>query len=169
MLHVSFFLFCLLVAANSSQAEVGLFHRNTAKWETATKRQKPALLHLPLVIAQADQQVQPSRTYTMREGYEAGKKAAFQNRRNGDFFGGFACGFITNLIGTGILWKATDGEEVPFYLTMDFRDKGSDYTTGFKEGYKEQSKREKRSARLSGGLTGTATIVLLVIVSNDWQ
>lgn len=76
----------LLVAANSLQAEVGLFHRKVAKWETATERQTPALLHLPIVIAQANNP--PIRTYTMREGYEDGKKAAIKPRATGAFVGG---------------------------------------------------------------------------------
>ena len=161
MLRVSLFSFCLLVAANSSQAEVGFFHRKVAQWETATEGQRPALLHLPIVIAQADRSVPPIRTYTMREGYEAGKKSAFQNADNGSFLSGCACGFLTGLIGTAILWKVTDGDEPPFYLTMDFQDKGPDYATGFKEGYKEQRKGDKRKARLLGGFVGTALSLML--------
>ena len=154
MLRVSLFSFCLLVASNNSQAEVGLFLQNTAEG------QKPALLHLPIVIAQAGQ-VQQICTYTMREGYEAGKKAAFQDADNSSFLSGCACGFLTGLIGTAILWKVTDGDEPPFYLTMDFQDKGPDYATGFKEGYKEQRKGDKRKARLLGGFVGTALSLML--------
>ena len=166
MLRIFLFLFCLLVAANSSLAEVGLFHRKAAPWETATEGQNPALLHLPIVIAQANNP--PIRTYTMREGYEAGKKAAIRPRAGGEFLGGFVCGCFTGLIGTGVLWKMTDGNEVPFHLTIDFREKGLDYETGFREGYKEQSKREKRGERFNGGLMGTAVGVMVLLVANVW-
>ena len=135
----------LSVTASSSQAAVGfhvgnghaLSHKNiadtrfTALSKTVTEGQKFDLLRMPIVIAQADQQTQQGRVYTLVDGYAAGKIVAEGRDTTGSFVGGLACGFLTGLIGTGILWGVTGGDDTPIYLMANVQGKGSAYSVGF--------------------------------------
>ena len=171
----------LSVATISSHAAVGFYvanghgtsHENIANtrvialWKTATVEQKLDLLRMPLVMAQAGQQTQQSHVYSMTDGYTAGKMAAKGRSTGYNFVGGLACGFLTGLIGTGILWGVTSGDDVPSHLKTNFQDKGADYSMGFIQGYKERTKQKKRRARLGGGLLGTAGAVVLLLSINN--
>lgn len=106
------------------------------------------------------------REYTMADGYTDGRIAAESRSTGGSFGGGLVCGVLTGLIGTGILWGATGGDEVPMDLISSYHSKGSDYAMGFANGYKEVTKQRKRGARLGGGLLGTAAFVMLFLVGN---
>ena len=170
----------LSVAASSSRAAVGfhvangraLPHENIADtsvialWETMAEGQRLDLLRMPLVLAQAGQQTQQGRVYTWNDGYIAGKIAAEDRGTAGSFVGGLTCGLLTGLIGTGILWGVTGGDDASLHLNANVRGKGVDYSTGFTQGYKERTKQKKRNARLGGGLLGTAGIVLLILSAN---
>ena len=120
-----------------------------------------------LLMAQADQPrpVQPH--YTMTEGYIDGKIAAEGRGTAGSFLGGFTCGILTGLVGTGILWGITRGDSPPYELKAKIRSKGTDYREGFIQGYKERTKQKKRGARLGGGLLGTAGILALIFSASD--
>ncbi len=122
-------------------------------------------LPIPLVTAQAGKQTQQSRVYSMADGFNDGRVAAEGRGTAGSFVGGFACGFFTGLIGTGILWGVTGGDDVPIHLmgSSVVQEKGSNYSMGFSQGYKERTKQKKRGARLGGGLLGSATILILII------
>ena len=165
--------FCLWVAASGVHAAVG-FHaakghvshrtddRLPSLWNrTAEGRQASSLL-TPVLLAQTDQQTQAS-VYTLADGYTEGKILAEDLSTGGHFLGGFACGFLSGLIGTGILWGVTGGDDVPLHLNPDIEGKGSDYSMGFLRGYKERTKQKKRGARLGGGLLGTAGFVLVYL------
>ncbi len=119
-----------------------------------------------IVIAQAGQTATPQRTYTMADGYTEGRMAAEGRNTGGSFGGGLVCGLLTGLIGTGVLWGVTGGDEVPMSLASSYQDKGSDYTMGFANGYKERTQQKKRGARLGGGLLGTAAFVLILASGN---
>lgn len=171
----------LAVTTSSSQAAVGfhvenghvLSHKNiadtrfTALSKTVAEGQKFDLLRMPLVIAQAGQQTQQGRVYTMADGYTDGRIVAEGRGTTGSFVGGLACGFLTGLIGTGVLWGVTGGDDIPLHLNANIRGKGSDYSMGFMQGYKERTKQKKRGARLGGGLLGTAGFVLLLLSANN--
>ena len=118
-------------------------------------------------VAQASQQTQQSRHYTLADGYTAGKITAEGMSTTGPFLGGFACGFLTGLIGTGILWGVTGGDDVPFHLYSEIQEKGSDFSIGFVNGYIERTKQKKRGARLGGGLLGTAGFLVLFLSATN--
>ena len=167
--------FSLSVAASSSQAAVGFHFANGDALsngritvtslldlrKSADSRIELDYLRMPLVVAQAGQQTQQVPVYTMADGYVAGRITAEDMSTFGHFLGGFACGFLTGLIGTGVLWGVTGGDDFPLHLNPNVQEKGSDYSMGFMKGYKERTKQEKRGARLDGGLLGTAGFLVL--------
>ncbi len=118
-------------------------------------------------LAQASQQTQQGSLYTIADGYTAGRITAEGMSTTGHFLGGFACGFLTRLIGTGILWGVTGGDDVPFHLNSEIQEKGSDFSIGFVNGYIERTKQKKRGARLGGGLLGTAGFLVLFVSLSD--
>ena len=128
---------------------------------------KKAPVSMSLVLAQAGQAVEQKPTYTMIDGYTEGKFLAEDISTDGYSTGALVCGFFTGLIGTGIMWAVTDGNDVPIEMIPDIQAKGSDYAMGFTKGYKERTKKRKRGAVMKGGLVGTAGIIFLVVANNS--
>lgn len=163
----------LLIAANGAQAAVG-FRVENLKQVAQDGRTTRVLRYCEwqdeqLRLFQLSQAVQgqtEGRVYTMADGYIAGRLAAENRDTAGSFVGGLAVGFLTGLIGTGILWGLTDGDDVPHYLMSSYQGKGLDYSVRFMSGYKERTKQKKRGARLGGGLLGTIAFLVLYHSAN---
>ena len=169
--------FSLLVAASVSQAAVG-FHvapRHVWSQEKVTVTSLRTLrgvtegvgldyLHMPLLIAQAGQQSEQGRIYTLADGYTAGRIAAQDLSTKDHVLQGILGGMLTGPIAPGILWGVTRGDDVPLQLHPDVQEKGSDYSMGFVKGYKERTKQKKRGARLGGGLLGAVVLFWML-----WQ
>jgi len=73
------------------------------------------------------------------------------------------------LIGAGILWGLTEGDDLPTDLMILHKEKGSEYLMGFMSGYKERTKQKKRGVRLSGGILGTVTTVIIFLYSSGGE
>ncbi|MFC1485745.1 hypothetical protein ACFL55_01810 [Candidatus Latescibacterota bacterium] len=120
-----------------------------------------------IILAQVGEPVSPSPVFTMSEGYMAGRITAEGRSTTGSFVGGLFCGMLTGLIGTGILWGVTQGDDVPIQFISTYQGKGTDYSMGFINGYRERTKEKKRGARLGGGLLGTAAFLVFFLSGSE--
>jgi len=150
----------LALTAVSVQGAAGFVPptQNTQATSLADQWQVPVSAYAlrGVVLAQAGGPAAAQGAYSKADGYTAGQLAAESRGTAGSLGGGFVCGFVVPVIGPGVLWTVTRGDEVPAYLAGSYEGKGSDYSNGFADGYGDRTKQKKRGARLGGGLLGSA-------------
>ena len=82
--------------------------------------------------------------------------------------GGFGCGILLGLIGTGIIWAAASGADPsPATIEKISQTHSSNFTNCYMLTYREETKRKNKSAAVTGGLLGTATILIIILSASQ--